>query len=484
MKIKSIIIILLTLIIVSHGWIKRTVLDYKTHITNFIELGDSSLIIIASIDDSLMNNYCGVLKTNLYGDSILLKTYGSNVWFEPLDIVSGDSANLFYISGTCYTDTTIESKDLAVLCIDSNVDSVFFINYDFGQDDIGGSIARTPDGEFIIVGDGLDSTWLDSNIIMAKIKRNGSVSWMRRQNYPEGSFSIVGQDILIRPDGYFYTYAASIFSSSLSYMTWCILLSPEGDSISASLISDSCEVRSGTMLADSSIFFGGLQSWIAAIDTNYNLLWDRKYFYPYSVSISDLAIANDGNVVGCARCDYEWLRLMKFDSNSGDTIWTRDYDISIKWPLVINSVSNGDFIVVGSLDDSLNSGFIMRVDSLGNDIPTGITECNNISKPYIYYISAHPNPFNSAVRISVETQNLASLQIEIFDVNGRMVDNLSVGEGPRAFPLDGNSPNGSAQGHSPTNIVWQPDDNIGSGIYLVRATVGEQSISKRIVYLK
>jgi hypothetical protein len=38
---------------------------------------------------------------------------------------------------------------------------------------------------------------------------------------------------------------------------------------------------------------------------------------------------------------------------------------------------------------------------------------------------AYPNPFNSAVRISVETLHATSLRIEIFDINGRMVAELS-----------------------------------------------------------
>ena len=35
-----------------------------------------------------------------------------------------------------------------------------------------------------------------------------------------------------------------------------------------------------------------------------------------------------------------------------------------------------------------------------------------------------------------------------------------------------------------TPAIWQPEDRIGSGIYLVRAAVGEHTITKQIVYLK
>jgi len=100
--------------------------------------------------------------------------------------------------------------------------------------------------------------------------------------------------------------------------------------------------------------------------------------------------------------------------------------------------------------------------------------------PSDFSLSAHPNPFNSAVSISAPENAI----VEIFDINGRMVDKIPVGEGHRALPSGGDAGNGSTQGCSPTGIVWTPDKSLGSGVYLVRAKIGDESASKRIVYLK
>ncbi|MBN2542245.1 hypothetical protein JXI42_05220 [bacterium] len=35
-----------------------------------------------------------------------------------------------------------------------------------------------------------------------------------------------------------------------------------------------------------------------------------------------------------------------------------------------------------------------------------------------------------------------------------------------------------------TSFTWSPDETISSGIYLVRASCGGKSITKRVVYLK
>ncbi|MCK5832804.1 CotH kinase family protein [bacterium] len=89
-------------------------------------------------------------------------------------------------------------------------------------------------------------------------------------------------------------------------------------------------------------------------------------------------------------------------------------------------------------------------------------------------ISVFPNPFNSAVSITAT----AGAKIEIFDVNGRMVDNISVGTTPCARPQ------GQAHGPAPTKAIWQPVENITSGVYLVRVKAADNEVTTRIVYLK
>jgi len=113
-------------------------------------------------------------------------------------------------------------------------------------------------------------------------------------------------------------------------------------------------------------------------------------------------------------------------------------------------------------------------------------------KPGNFSLSAHPNPFNSAVKInidlpSVETQDFASLQIEIFDLNGRMVAQLP----SPSVPLPGGEGGYSfshwekvAEGRMRA-FVWQPAPSLGSGVYLVRARAdGGAAAVKRIIYLK
>jgi|GEM_PF-1856707 len=138
-----------------------------------------------------------------------------------------------------------------------------------------------------------------------------------------------------------------------------------------------------------------------------------------------------------------------------------------------------------------------NISSSGINITIQSTDIQEeVERPAETAISAYPNPFNSAVTISVDGYSRENgnppVQIEIFDLAGRRVAEIPVGEGLPAFPLDGNSENGSAQGHSPTTseFIWTPPASLPSGVYLVCATIaGDKGLkpnvqTKRVVYLK
>jgi len=91
------------------------------------------------------------------------------------------------------------------------------------------------------------------------------------------------------------------------------------------------------------------------------------------------------------------------------------------------------------------------------DTLTGIDE-SQTSRPSRLALYAYPNPFNSAVTISAP----AGAEVEVFDVKGRRVAELASGD-----------------------QFWKPEPSVGSGVYLVRAKIGDgQTATKRVVYLK
>jgi len=148
---------------------------------------------------------------------------------------------------------------------------------------------------------------------------------------------------------------------------------------------------------------------------------------------------------------------------------------------------SGDYSYVASGDSGL---YILDISYF-----TGIEENSPSAKPEAFAISAYPNPFNSAVIITVSGEATSPLQIEVFDINGRRINVIARSASDEAIspnnrssdPLDTRR---DAVSINNCEFVWQPDAAIGSGVYLVRATVGPstgsgtETATARVVYLK
>ena len=101
-----------------------------------------------------------------------------------------------------------------------------------------------------------------------------------------------------------------------------------------------------------------------------------------------------------------------------------------------------------------------------------------INMPEEISLTAYPNPFNSAVKIRVRGVEDSRGRVEIFDINGRNVAQLPVGAGSKPARAGGSRT-------LPYEITWQPDESLGSGVYLVRAKIEDgQTATRRVVYLK
>lgn len=124
------------------------------------------------------------------------------------------------------------------------------------------------------------------------------------------------------------------------------------------------------------------------------------------------------------------------------------------------------------------------------------------SRPSDISISAYPNPFNSAVTITLEGagEKVSPMRIEIYDVAGRRMAHAPFGSAQGAEFRSLNE----VESTDRCQFVWQPHESIPSGVYLVRAEIGGErgfdpegssaklsrrdnsvhSITKRVVYMK
>ena len=104
-------------------------------------------------------------------------------------------------------------------------------------------------------------------------------------------------------------------------------------------------------------------------------------------------------------------------------------------------------------------------------IPLEIHSEENQKKPQDIFLKIFPNPFNSSCRMIVS----AGADVKIYDLNGKIVwwKIQEKDEKSGAVAYDGLQ-----------SIVWSPEENIQSGIFIVKVSAGERSCTDKIVYLR
>ncbi len=195
-------------------------------------------------------------------------------------------------------------------------------------------------------------------------------------------------------------------------------------------------------------------TWIISnIETTYDIgggyrCIERHSDYVFETSIVESVLLDMGTFYNCLKIEsasYQTITIMFHSDTSSDTLIKHPPGYSICAPNVGNilsfSIDRGETVYTSVVIDYKIAGIIES------------------EKPQVceLEILAYPNPFNSSCRIDVNR----SSEIEILDTKGRVIYR-------------------SKDAH----FIWKPDRNIRSGIYFVRASNGEVSITKRILYLK
>jgi len=161
------------------------------------------------------------------------------------------------------------------------------------------------------------------------------------------------------------------------------------------------------------------------------------------------------------------------------------------------------FVDTTSIPDSIYSAYCNR-DLLNRILLIGTDNIEeDYQRPSCFALHAHPNPFNSAVTISIDGVGDGSpvpFNVEIYDVAGRLVDVIDSDRSvisSEDFQPDEKSPTNAqeisrqARNDNINQFFWRPAASLPSGVYLVRARFDTRSLSgvettatKRVVYLK
>ncbi|GJQ63168.1 MAG: hypothetical protein SCALA702_22210 [Melioribacteraceae bacterium] len=150
--------------------------------------------------------------------------------------------------------------------------------------------------------------------------------------------------------------------------------------------------------------------------------------------------------------------LINIDNTGGWQNWSDFHTDTIE----LNAGENS--ILVQVIFDNFNLHYL-------DFIPVNVSGIDDETTPEQFNLyQNYPNPFNGSTNIKVYAPVESDASIEIFDSLGQLVKVIANKE--------------KIQG---THVYsWEPTgaNNAGSGVYLVKATIGEQTFTKKMIYLK
>jgi uncharacterized delta-60 repeat protein len=453
-------------------------------------------------------------KFNSSGDLTWTKTVGGANWDEGKSVAPTPDGGYIVTGRT--RSFGAGGDDLFLAKFNSSGDLTWVKTVGGRVWDWGNSVALTSDGEFIVTGMTRSFGGGDDDLFLAKFNSSGDLNWAKTL---EGADWDEGNSVAQTFDGgYIVTGMTRSFGvgdydlflgkfDSSGDLTWAKTLGgadkDEGNSVAQTF-------DGGYIVTGKTWSFGAgwIDLFLGKFNSSGELTWAKTVggtSYEYGNSVTQTP---DGGYIvtgrttsfGAGSCD---LFFGKF-SSSGEIrncSFVADCSPVVGSPF-LSSVSVSPTITVpGWAAVSCNPVVSSPSPTITKICPNFIAE--TLTKPISFELTVSPNPFNSscAIMVNVEQSRLHRdcVTVEIFDLHGRLVwnkpsdsDNVGAtslikGGKPEAVPIN-NGDVAKRQGISASAqgvIIWQPEESISSGVYLVRATtdVGQQ-ITKRIVYLK
>lgn len=400
-----------------------------------------------------------LIKTNSNGDTLWTRTFGGAL-FDWGECVNQTADGGFVIAGLTNSYGT-GNYDVYLIKTDAIGDTLWTKAIGGAADDEGYSVQQTTDGGYIIVGSTESYGAGDSDVYLIKTDSSGDTLWTKTVG---GVNSDVGGFVQQTTNGEYIIAGSTQSYGAGDTDIYLIKTDSSGDTLWTKTIGGIADDEGYYVQQTTDggyIITGYTESYGAGNDDFYliktdpdgNTLWTKTFGGTGNdVGESVQQTTDSGYILtgftssyGAGSYDVYIVRT----NSGGDTLWTKTiggtgYDRC-------NSVlqtTDGGYIVAG-LTVSYGAGssdvYLIKLDP-----ETGIEEESGGSSPAIIELIG-PNPFSSNLSITYSMPQQAGVELSIFDLSGRLVEEL----------ISDQLPAGS---HT---VIWIPSQNIPNGCYLV-----------------
>jgi hypothetical protein len=459
-------------------WTRTYGTDETEEAFGCVALEDGGFVLAGiSGDPGLDNERVYVVRVDSFGDTLWTKRFGE---FWPSPNVFGHYWGAYSIcragdNGLALTGYGQYLGDMSIyiflLKMSSDGDSLWTRVYD--HEGWGNRVVATEDGGFAIAGD----VWHPNrDMMLMKTDSLGNEEWSR---FYGGTGSEAAHDMTLCPDGGF-ALAGGTSSFGVDVVdVYLVRTNSSGDTLwtrtyggmgDESAFTITARTDGGFVLAGYTDSFGmggplGTDAYVLRVDSEGDTVWTRTYGYAETDEfISSVASTIDG---GCILSGWisGWsphqdMYVVRLDS-LGDSLWSSTYGGI--WPdnsrCVVTTIDSG-YCIVGKFRSLTNPPeYEFYAVRLGPDIQS--TEEPFSFIPEEITLTAYPNPFNPSTTIGFYVQNPAQIEIAVYDVQGRLVKQLTSGKftrGRHEIIFEANAlPSGTyyAQLNTPTSKFTQ-----------------------------
>jgi len=377
-----------------------------------------------------------LLKFNAFGDTLWTKTFGGSGNDRGFSCLQSNNGN-YIIAGQIQSGWEGD-YDAWIFETDVNGDTLWSKTYGGTHSDCATSIQQTNDNGYVIAGYTFSYGAGGADAWILKTDLHGDTLWTK-------TFGGEGGDVCnsikqTQDNGFILVGSTSSFGAGSTDL-WLLKLNMNGDTLwtktfgtdgidkgySVIVSSDSTYVITGQTKSNQNPY----EIWLLKVNSDGDLLWDKIFINSgFDVGSCIIQTSDGGYVItGIWDNTYYDLLLLKTNKN-GEKQWIKTYGgpdndqgISVQQTL------DGGFIVAGRTD-SYGNGFadvwLIKTDSLGiNSIP----EENKLVIDHTL-IKNYPNPFNNSTTFEIEIPETGDLQLQIFDIYGKIVYEKEVGRVP------------------------------------------------------
>jgi len=428
-----------------------------------------------------------VIKTNALGDTVWTRTYGGPFNDVGWNIIQTNDYGYIVVGES---ERNASQKDVFIIKLDANGDSVWTKTYSGNKIDFGTNIIQLPDNGYIIsavtssFGSGSFDWWLIRTDV------NGDTIWTRTfggpgyddcwsivQNEDKG-FAILGR---VEPDISSFPDIWLIKTDSIGNIDWTQTYGGDESEYGGSI--DTTKDGGFILTGFTSSYGNGASDlWLVRTDYKGDTLWTKTFGGGNSeIGESGITIPEGGYVLCGGSKSFgmgDWdIYIVKTDS-SGNPVWSKNLGGSYNdFANSVIRLQNGFYLLAGSTfsyEGGSDDIILMKIDSLGNSAPsTGIKNKNVLLAGGYRLYQNYPNPFNFSTGIEFYLPVTARVHVKIYDSSGRQITGLF---------------NRQLQ---PGNhkIIWNAKDIAGnrlsSGVYIYQLKIdGRHVISKKMLLLK